>query len=79
MGGASIISGDSPQATAILDVFTIVLTIAAVIFAVVFGLVLTNIIKYRRSKRAGEPFQNFGDPRLEIVWTIIPAVILAEP
>ena len=77
MDGATIISSDSPQATAILDVFTIVLAIAAVIFAVVFGLVITNIIKYRRSKRTGEPFQDFGNPRLEIVWTIIPAIILA--
>jgi len=77
MGGASIISGDSPQAQTILDVFTIVLSIAAVIFAVVLGLIITNIVKFRRSKRKEEPYQDFGNPKLETLWTVIPAVILA--
>jgi len=76
MHGASIISGDSPQAAEILDVFLIVLSIAAVVFLVVLILVITNIIRFRRSKRPEEPRQDFGNPRLEIVWTVIPALLL---
>jgi cytochrome c oxidase subunit 2 len=76
MQGATIVSGDSPQAQAILSVFTIVLSIAAVIFLIVLGLVITNIIRFRRSKRSGEPRQDFGNPKLEIAWTLVPAAIL---
>jgi cytochrome c oxidase subunit II len=77
MQGATIVSGDSPQAQAILDLFTIVLSIAAVIFAIVLGLVITNIIRFRRAKRKGVPKQDFGNPRLETIWTLVPATILA--
>jgi cytochrome c oxidase subunit 2 len=76
MHGTTIISGDSPQAAAVLDVFTIVLTIAAVIFLIVLGVVITNIIRFRRSKRPGEPRQDFGNPKLEIIWTVVPALLL---
>jgi cytochrome c oxidase subunit II len=76
MDGATIVSGDSPQAQAILDVFTVVLSIAAVIFAIVLGLVIYNVIRFRRSRRQDEPPQNFGNPKLETLWTVIPATIL---
>ncbi len=76
MQGATIISGDSPEAAAILHLFTIVISIAAVIFLVVLTLVIINIIRFRRSRARGEPRQDFGNPRLEILWTIIPAAIL---
>lgn len=77
MQGATIVSGDSPQAQAVLSVFTIVLSIAAVIFAIVLTVVIINIIRFRRAKRQGEPRQDFGNPKLEIAWTLIPAIILA--
>ncbi len=76
MRGATIISGDSPEAAAILHLFTIVISIAAVIFLIVLTLVIINIIRFRRSRARGEPRQNFGNPRLETAWTIVPAVIL---
>ncbi len=77
MDGASIISNNSPEAQEILKVFVTVLSIAAVILTIVLGLVITNIVRFRRSKRKGEPFQDFGNPKLETIWTIIPAIILA--
>jgi cytochrome c oxidase subunit 2 len=76
MQGATIVSGDSPQAAAILDVFTIVLSIAAVIFVIVLGLVIANVVLFRRSKREDRPRQDFGNPKLEIIWTLVPAAIL---
>lgn len=76
MQGATILGGDSPQARAILHLFTIVLIIVAVIFAIVLTLVLINVIRFRRKKRRGEPIQDFGNPKLETLWTAIPAVIL---
>lgn len=76
MDGATIVSGSSPQAQQILSLFTIVLSIAAVIFAIVFGIVIINIVRFRRSKREGEPRQDFGNPKLETLWTLGPALIL---
>ena len=76
MHGATVVSGDSPQAAEILHVFTIVLSIAAVIFAIVLTVVIINIVKFRRSKRPLEPYQDFGNPKLEIIWTVIPALLL---
>ena len=76
MHGATIISGDSPQAAAILNVFTIVLSIAAVIFLIVLTVVVINIVRFRRSKRPDEPHQDHGNPKLEIIWTVVPALLL---
>lgn len=76
MRGATIISGDSPEAAAILHLFTIVISIAAVILLIVLTLVIINIVRFRRSRARGEPRQNFGNPKLETMWTIIPAAIL---
>jgi cytochrome c oxidase subunit 2 len=53
-----------------------VLAIAAVIFLIVAGVVITNIIRFRSSKRPNEPHQNFGNPKLEIIWTVVPALLL---
>lgn len=76
MHGTTIISGDSPQATAVLHVFILVLSIVGAILLVVIGLVITNIIRFRSSKRPGEPRQEFGNSKLEIVWTVVPALLL---
>jgi cytochrome c oxidase subunit 2 len=76
MQGATVISNDSPEAAAILNLFTIVISIAGVIFLVVLSIAIVNIIRFRRSRARGEPFQDFGNPRLEAIWTLVPAAIL---
>jgi cytochrome c oxidase subunit 2 len=70
------LSPESPQAQAVLSLFWIVLGVAAVIFVTVAGLVITNIVRFRRRPGDSLPRQDVGNPRLEIIWTIVPLLIL---
>ena len=58
------------------DLFMIVFWIAVVVFVVVEGALLYVSFRYRR-RRNEEAEQVHGNTRLEIVWTVIPALILA--
>ena len=50
---------------------------AAVVFVLVQFLILYTALRYRRKKRStSRPAQVHGNSRLEITWTIIPAVVL---
>src|SRR5215203_5504886 len=50
---------------------------ATVVFVLVQFLILYTALRYRRKKRStGRPAQVHGNSRLEITWTIIPAVVL---
>jgi cytochrome c oxidase subunit 2 len=72
----SVFAANSPQAQAIAQLFYFDLIIAAVIFATVAGLVITAVARFRHRDGAPEPVQDEGNPKLEMVWTIIPALIL---
>lgn len=50
---------------------------AVVVFVLVEGALLYAIWKFRSRPGGAEPVQTHGNTTLEIVWTIIPAVILA--
>jgi cytochrome c oxidase subunit 2 len=50
---------------------------ATVVFVLVEGALLYAIWKFRNRPGAAEPVQTHGNTTLEIVWTIIPAFILA--
>ncbi|MCL5098191.1 MAG: cytochrome c oxidase subunit II [Candidatus Omnitrophica bacterium] len=73
----STFSPGSPQALAIEHLFYFDLAIAALIFLTVAVLVIYVSARFRQRPGAGEPRQDEGNPKLELVWTIIPAVILA--
>jgi len=51
--------------------------LAAVVFVLVEGALLFAIWKFRARPGAPEPTQTHGNTTLEIVWTMVPAVILA--
>jgi cytochrome c oxidase subunit 2 len=51
--------------------------LAAIVFVLVEGALLFAIWKFRARPGAAEPAQTHGNTTLEIVWTMIPAVILA--
>ena len=53
-----------------------VFLIAGVIFVLVEGLVLYAAIRFRRRSEDEAPKQVHGDAKLELTWTIIPALIL---
>lgn len=66
----------SPSATAVANLFWIIIVIAGIIFVGVEGALFYAIFAYRqRPGRA--PSQFSGNVRLEIAWTAIPALILA--
>ncbi|MDX1620742.1 MAG: cytochrome c oxidase subunit II [Nitriliruptorales bacterium] len=61
------------------DLFQLVMWIALVIFILVQGLIIYSAIKFRQRKDddGSLPVQVHGNTKLELVWTIIPALILA--
>jgi cytochrome c oxidase subunit II len=60
------------------ELFVPVFWVAAGIFVLVEGTLIYFVIRYRHRKgREGIPPQVHGNTRLEIAWTILPAVILA--
>jgi cytochrome c oxidase subunit 2 len=66
------------QGDLIDDLYTFVFVIAAAIFLFVEGLVVYAVVRYRRKPSDdGLPPQVHGNNALEIVWTIIPTLIVA--
>ncbi|MBA2374361.1 MAG: cytochrome c oxidase subunit II [Chloroflexi bacterium] len=66
------------QGTAIRELYTIVFLIAAVIFFVVEGLIVWTVLRYRR--KPGDvslPPQTHGNMLAEVLWTVIPTIIVA--
>jgi cytochrome c oxidase subunit II len=69
----------SPLAKAISDVFIGSLIVGGLVFLLVLGLVVYVLLKYGRRRvddDGREPEQVTGNPKLEIGWTILPALIL---
>ncbi len=66
------------QGEAIRELYTIVFLIAVIIFFVVEGLIIWTVVRYRR--RPGDdslPVQTHGNNIAEIVWTVVPTLIVA--
>ncbi|MDH3540127.1 MAG: cytochrome c oxidase subunit II [Acidimicrobiia bacterium] len=79
-GGAQDgLSPASEKARNIDGLFTLTLIIAAVVFVLVQGAIIYTAIKFRRKKgEAPKPVKQIhGNTKLEIAWTIAPALILA--
>ena len=68
-----------PRAETIDGLFQIVFWIAVGVFVLVEGAIVYISIRYRRRKGREEtqPVQIHGNNRLEILWTIVPALLLA--
>jgi len=76
-GPPSALSSASPASAAITDLHNVVLLIAGAIFVIVEGLILTAAFRFRRRKGdTSEPEQIHGNTRLEIAWTVAPALIV---
>jgi cytochrome c oxidase subunit 2 len=74
----SALEPKGPYAQKSYDLFVPVFWVAAAIFVIVEGLLVLFLIRYRHRKDATRiPPQVHGNTRLEIAWTILPAVILA--
>ncbi|MDX1621871.1 MAG: cytochrome c oxidase subunit II [Nitriliruptorales bacterium] len=74
----SMLDPQGPFAEQPDDLFQLVMWIALVIFVIVQGLIIYSVIKFRqRDDDDTLPVQVHGNTKLELVWTIIPALILA--
>jgi cytochrome c oxidase subunit 2 len=58
------------------SLFWIILAIAVVVFVVVEGLLIFAIVRYRSRGSEEEVRQVDGNPTLEVMWTIVPALIM---
>ncbi len=80
-GNAGFLPGEahSPNAHRIHAAFVFVAIFTGLIFLAVEGALIVFIVKYRRGKRArtAEGPQIHGSTRLEIIWTVVPVLILA--
>jgi cytochrome c oxidase subunit 2 len=51
--------------------------IAVVVFVLVMGALLVAMVKFRRRSDDDRPKQNHGNTKLELTWTVVPALVLA--
>ena len=78
-GGFLPVAPHSPNAHRIKDAYVLILIFTGVIFVGVEGALVAFVIRYRRGKRPrdAEGPQIHGSSRLEVLWTVLPVVILA--
>jgi len=78
-GGLTPQSSDSPNAHGITHSYLLVGFVTATIFVLVEGLLIAFVIRFRRRGRSrlDDGPQIHGSTRLELIWTVAPAVILA--
>jgi cytochrome c oxidase subunit 2 len=78
-GGTLPLSPHSPNARHTKEAYLFILVFAAVVFVGVEGALIALIVKYRRGKRPRDldGLQLHGSTRLEILWTVVPVLILA--
>jgi cytochrome c oxidase subunit 2 len=77
-GGFLPASPHSPNAQRVTDAFIVIAIFTGIVLLGVEGALVAFIIKYRRGKRprTAEGLQIHGSTRLEIIWTVMPVVIL---
>ena len=79
-GGLGPPGPDTPSGEAISRLYWIVLGLCAVVFVLVEAALILFIVRFRRRRdtpESAEGPQIHGNTRLEIIWTAIPAIILA--
>lgn len=65
------------QGRDVRSLYGLVLALAVVVFVAVEGFLVYAIVRYRRRPGDDElPPQHHGDARIEVVWTVIPAIIV---
>jgi cytochrome c oxidase subunit 2 len=69
-------ASSSPGEDYINKLFFFFLVLCGAILIIVFGMILTGVIRYRSGKLSGEPDQKTGNRIVEVLWTIIPFVLV---
>ena len=60
-----------------LNLFMWILWAAVIVFVIVEGALIYTLIRYRRRPGDGIPKQSHGNTKIEIAWTLAPAIVLA--
>jgi len=66
----------SPQALAISHLLVTLLIVMGGVFVLVAIWMMLNIVRFRARPNMPEPAQYYGSTKLEIAWTIVPALLL---
>jgi len=66
----------SPNATAIDDIYLVILGATITIFVLVGGFLLYSAIRFRERPGDPDPPQTHGSTKLELGWTIVPILIV---
>ncbi|MFW6195429.1 MAG: cytochrome c oxidase subunit II [Chloroflexota bacterium] len=72
----STFDADGPIAELQANLFIYIFWLAVVVFVVVEGALIYSILRFRSRRNADLPAQTHGNTRLEVIWTLIPVVIL---
>ncbi len=75
-GPHTTLTTSGPVADSERFLFYIILIIATIIFVIVEGVLIFSIIRFRSKPGMPNPRQNHGNLRIEVLWTVIPALIL---
>lgn len=67
----------SGNAASISNLFYFIFWIAVAVFVIVEALLLYSVIRFRRKSEDEMPQQIHGNTKLEIAWTLAPAIVLA--
>ncbi|MBI4498402.1 MAG: cytochrome c oxidase subunit II [Chloroflexi bacterium] len=73
----SVFDSRSEFALRLQNLFSFIIWLAVVVFVVVEAALVYAVWRFRRQPRQGLPPQWHGNTRLEIAWTIAPALVLA--
>jgi cytochrome c oxidase subunit 2 len=78
-GGVAPQPAASPGANSIRESYWFILVFTVIVFVAVEGALITFIVKYRRGRRPRneDGLQIHGSTKLEILWTVVPVLILA--
>jgi cytochrome c oxidase subunit II len=72
----SIMNPAGPVANSENGVFVAILIIATIVFVAVEGILIFSMIRYRERPNSPTPKQLHGNTKVEVAWTIIPALVL---
>ncbi|MEO6876392.1 MAG: cytochrome c oxidase subunit II [Opitutaceae bacterium] len=71
-----VLSPGSPQARSIFNLGVETSVILAAIFAIVAGIIVYALMRFRWREGEPDPHQTAGNTKIEIVWTVIPCLIV---
>src|ERR1700704_2910253 len=76
MHASNALDPQSPQARAIYDLGIVATIVFVLIFVAVAGAIVYAIFRFRGGEGETEPNQFAGSERVEIIWTVIPFLIV---